>query len=470
MIEKSIHSSPRQRSPGFGCGLVNAALSLQCKATVLVVVLMLTVVGAVSGYLLRSSVKLARGHQDEHLVQLASMLGKAAAATLAAGEREALATLAEKAANGTPLLYVVFSDVEGRNLAAGEHRSVAVLSRLARDAVDRPPVLGIPMFHRRTQDGPGLLDITYPVSHRVSDNGPSGSPSTRLLGYVRTGMQANRWYQALSGKLDILIGVTILAAVIAIPLGFLLIRRIISPLEGLAEVMGEFSEGKLDIRCPVRRRDEIGRLALAFNRMADQHQRTHERIVHLNVKLEDRVAERTKQLNELASREPLTGLYNRRHFNEVLERGFSEARRYQTDLSCMMLDLDDFKAVNDDCGHHVGDEVLILTARTILAQLRSSDVAARYGGDEFIVLLPQTGAHHARILGERIGERFSREAARLVNGRRLTASMGIASLASMDAPTPAALVQAADRALYQAKAAGKSCIMVAEAAPDPTPR
>ena len=451
----------------MGRRLVDAALSLQCKATVLIAVLMLTVVGTVSGYLLRSSLKLARGHQDEQLVQLASMLGKAAAAPLAGGEREALGALADKAANGAPLLYVVFWDVDGRDLVAGEHRSVAILSQLSKKAVESQPVLGIPMFHPPAHDFPGVLDITYPVSHSVSDDGSSASRPTRLLGYVRTGMLANRWYQAFSGNLDTLIGVTILAAVIAIPLGFLLIRRIVSPLERLAEVMGEFSEGKLDIRCPVRRRDEIGRLAMAFNRMADQHQRTHERIVHLNVELEERVAERTKQLSELAAREPLTGLYNRRHFTEVLERGFSEAKRYQTDLSCIMLDLDDFKAVNDDCGHTVGDEILILTARTILAQLRSSDVAARYGGDEFIILLPQTGTHHARILSERIAEQFSREAARLVKGRRLTASLGIASLASLDAPSPAALVQAADRALYRAKAAGKSCIMEAEPAPDP---
>jgi diguanylate cyclase (GGDEF)-like protein len=226
--------------------------------------------------------------------------------------------------------------------------------------------------------------------------------------------------------------------------------------------MGEFSEGRLGIRCPVSRRDEIGRLGMAFNRMADQHQRTHEHMVRLNTELEERVAERTEQLRDLASRDPLTGLYNRRHFSEVLERGFSEALRYETDLTCIMLDLDDFKKVNDDYGHHVGDEVLTATAGTIVAQLRSSDAAARFGGDEFIALLPRTGADQARILGERIVEQFSKDTSGLVPGRRLTLSMGIASLYTLDAADSEPLVQAADHALYQAKAAGKACIITAD--------
>ena len=469
MAKTLTHSSQQHDSPGMGRRLLSAALSLQCKATVLVVMLILTVTASVAGYLLRSTVKLARGHQDEQIVQLASMLGKAAAATLASKDRQTLQGLAEKAANASPLLYVVFSDVEGRDLATAEHRSVKILQRLTNDAIERPPALGIPAFHARAVDFPALLDITYPVSLRTSDSDTPGRRATRLLGYVRTGMQANLWYRSLSSRLDLLIGVSILVAVVAIPLGFLLIRRIVSPLEGLAVVMGKFSEGKLDIRCPVRRRDEIGRLAMAFNLMADQHQHTHERIVRLNTELEERVAKRTNQLRELASRDPLTGLFNRRRFNDVLQRSFSEAARYQTDLSCIMLDLDDFKAVNDEFGHDAGDEVLLLTASTVSAQLRSSDAAARFGGDEFIILLPQTGADPARVLGERIVEQFRREAAKHARSRHLTMSMGIASALSLEASGPEALLKAADRAMYQAKAAGKNCIIVAEPVPQSTP-
>ena len=140
----------------------------------------------------------------------------------------------------------------------------------------------------------------------------------------------------------------VIAIAAVIPLGFLLIRRIVSPLATVTHAMRRFSEGRLDVRSGVRRSDEIGRLAATFNCMADQHQRTHERIVRLNADLEDRVARRTKQLRELAVREPLTGLFNRRHFNEMLAQRFSEATRYDGDLSCLMLDLDDFKSVNDE--------------------------------------------------------------------------------------------------------------------------
>ena len=445
--------------------LVDAALSLQCKATLLVAMLLLTVMAAVSGYLLRSSAKLARGHQDEEIVHLAGMLAKAAGATLASEDVDALETLGRKAANGSPLLYVAFSDIEGRILAKSEYRDIEILSRLTGEVADGPPALGIPTFLGRSENRPALLDIMYPISvSHEEEEASAGLPRTRLLGYVRMGMHANRWYEALSSKFDLIIGVSILAITVAIPLGFLLIRRIVFPLEGLALVMGKFSEGQLDIRCPVGRRDEIGRLAEAFNRMADQHQRTHEGVVRLNAELEERVNRRTMQLRDLASREPLTGLYNRRHFSEVLGRSFAEAARYETELSCIMLDLDDFKSVNDEFGHQVGDEVLVLTARTITAQLRSSDVAARFGGDEFIILLPQTGPEQARVLGERIMEQYIRQAAPRVQNRRLTMSMGIASVLSLNSPGPEPLVQAADRALYQAKTAGKSCIIVAEPA------
>jgi len=201
--------------------------------------------------------------------------------------------------------------------------------------------------------------------------------------------------------------------------------------------------------------------------MADQHQQTHERIVRLNAELEERVAYRTHQLRELASREPLTGLYNRRHFNEMLERRFSEAVRYSTDLSCLMIDLDEFKAANDAFGHQLGDELLVLTAGTIMGQLRTADLAARYGGDEFIILLPQTDAERAHVLAERMVERFSRDVAERFPNVRVSMSIGIASLQSLEPKDAESLIRYADRALYDAKKAGKNGIVTAMPATAP---
>jgi diguanylate cyclase (GGDEF)-like protein len=202
--------------------------------------------------------------------------------------------------------------------------------------------------------------------------------------------------------------------------------------------------------------------------MADQHQHTHERIIRLNVELERRVAQRTQQLRELASREPLTGLYNRRYFNETLQRRFSEALRYNADLSCIMIDLDGFKAVNDEYGHQVGDELLQLAAGTVASQLRTADVAARFGGDEFVALLPQTDAESARVLAERILEKFAQEMEERHPKVHLTMSIGIASLASLEENTPQALIRKADSMLYLAKEGGRNQIAMAEESTNPT--
>ena len=473
MVSGRSHSPAVPESSGIWQRFLDAVLSLQCKATGLVVILTLAVTAAVSGYLLRSSGELVRDQHDTYMVQVAAVLAKAAAATFASGDLTALQELATESANGAPLLYVIFSDVDGRQLAVAEHRNASLLRRLHRDSSERAPVPGLPVFRAGNDNMPVFLDITYPISIRApeavtADGSPSDSKS-ELVGYVRTGMIANSWHRTMSSKLDIVVGVGILATLAAIPLGFLLIHRIVSPLDGLAGVMLRFSRGELDVRSSVRRRDEIGRLALAFNRMADQHQHTHDRIVQLNAELEKRVAQRTQQLRELASREPLTGLYNRRYFNEMLERRFSETTRYETDLSCIMIDLDGFKAVNDVFGHHIGDELLVLTARTITDQLRSADVAARFGGDEFILLLPQTDADRARVLGERIVEQFTRSAAERFPKVDISMSMGIASLPSLDIRDAESLIRTADHAMYDAKAAGKNRVVTALTASKPAP-
>jgi len=267
-------------------------------------------------------------------------------------------------------------------------------------------------------------------------------------------MLASGWHRALASRLDLLIGVGVFVAVVAIPLGFLLIRRIVSPLEELSAVMRRFTDGDWSVRSNIHRRDEIGKLAQTFNHMADQHEEAHNRMVELHAGLEKRVEERTIQLRELAAREPLTGLYNRRHFQEVLETRFAEAVRYDTDLSCLMIDLDHFKSVNDSFGHHVGDDVLVTAARIITSQLRSSDLAARFGGDEFIVLLPQTGSDRARSLAERISSSFRAAISEKFPRARVSMGIGIASLHSMRVSDPELLIRATDRALYEAKAAG----------------
>jgi len=167
------------------------------------------------------------------------------------------------------------------------------------------------------------------------------------------------------------------------------------------------------------------------------------------------------QVEQQAITDPLTGLANRRQFFDTLEREFERAQRFGTPLSLIMLDIDDFKQMNDVRGHLAGDAVLHGTAGTIEGLIREIDLAARYGGEEFGVLLPQTNLEGAALLAERLREAVAQRVVNFgedqING--VTASFGVAS-----GPRSGAdhldLVARADAALYRAKRAGKNRVEV----------
>jgi diguanylate cyclase (GGDEF)-like protein/PAS domain S-box-containing protein len=160
----------------------------------------------------------------------------------------------------------------------------------------------------------------------------------------------------------------------------------------------------------------------------------------------------------LACTDGLTGLYNHRHFFELAEREFRAALRHERPLAFLMFDMDDFKQVNDSLGHAAGDQLLAQAARTATEQVRGSDLVARYGGDEFIILLPQTGAEQALPVAERI--RAAVAALRVGDGGNqpaITLSVGIAEL-QREPPDESVerIIQRADEALYAAKAQGRN--------------
>jgi diguanylate cyclase (GGDEF)-like protein len=168
------------------------------------------------------------------------------------------------------------------------------------------------------------------------------------------------------------------------------------------------------------------------------------------------------RVEEMAATDPLTGLYNRRHFGKVLEQLFAESQRYDQDLSCVMIDLDGFKQINDVYHNHaVGDQILTVAARIISANLRKADVAARYGGDEFILLLPHASAEEAATMVQRVRDEY-RQASSIILRRNegATMSVGIGSKRVDDPVSPEQLVASADAALYQAKNAGRNRIML----------
>lgn len=170
--------------------------------------------------------------------------------------------------------------------------------------------------------------------------------------------------------------------------------------------------------------------------------------------------ESMSKLRIMAISDPLTGLFNRRHFAEQLTRQFSEAIRYDNDLSCVMIDLDHFKEFNDTLGHQMGDKLLQTTAEEIRSSLRASDTAARYGGDEFILLLPQTNTTDTLPVLNRVREGIARQLQQeTLSGAGVTLSIGVASLKT-DIPDSAdRLVAMADKAMYSAKENGKDQIV-----------
>jgi diguanylate cyclase (GGDEF)-like protein len=159
--------------------------------------------------------------------------------------------------------------------------------------------------------------------------------------------------------------------------------------------------------------------------------------------------------------DPLTGLPNRRAFDRTMDREVERSRRAGVSLTVAVLDLDNFKRLNDTHGHPCGDEALMETARILLTGIRRYDLAARIGGEEFALVFPETGMTRAGGIMERI--LVSLRQVRLGCGKsiRLTASVGLACTKGRGERSPADLMEAADKALYQAKAEGKDRIVAA---------
>ena len=173
-------------------------------------------------------------------------------------------------------------------------------------------------------------------------------------------------------------------------------------------------------------------------------------------------------VSEQAVTDELTGLANNRAFRQVMQKEAARAERFGHELALLILDIDDFKQVNDTYGHLQGDAVLRTIAKVLTAESRGIDEPARYGGEEFVVALPETGTAGAVEVAERIRERIAEQRIPLVEGRgelHVTASLGAATMPST-ARDVASLIAAADAALYEAKRAGKNRVEVAPEAGD----
>ena len=173
-------------------------------------------------------------------------------------------------------------------------------------------------------------------------------------------------------------------------------------------------------------------------------------------------AVRIAEAERLSQTDDLTKLHNARYLRQFLLNEIRRARRYGSSVAALFLDLDDFKQINDEHGHLVGSHVLMEMAAVILSSIRDTDAVARYGGDEFVIVLPDTGTELAGQVAERIRQKILRH--NFTGGRRLqlslTASFGVAAFPK-HASSPQQLIACADTAMYEAKAANKNCVRFA---------
>jgi diguanylate cyclase (GGDEF)-like protein len=168
---------------------------------------------------------------------------------------------------------------------------------------------------------------------------------------------------------------------------------------------------------------------------------------------------RVEQMEHQAVTDQLTGLYNRRAFADMAEKEVGRARRYQRPLALILFDIDHFKQVNDTHGHLVGDQVLRILTEKVTKTTRSTDFVCRYGGEEFIVLMPEAGREEALAMAERLREMVSGITVVAPEGTlSLTISLGIAALGSAAEETLEGLINRADKAMYEAKAAGRNTV------------
>jgi diguanylate cyclase (GGDEF)-like protein len=323
------------------------------------------------------------------------------------------------------------------------------------------------------------VDVHYPGQEAINGFAPVtfNIPSLSALSFA-----GRQWYIFTSqnpaetyAPLTTLIGWTVFAGLIGVivlgGLAVLMSRQIVMPVEKLRAAANEIvfriqslhqpvsvsrerrEERKEDLREKVvspfgiSTGDEIEDLARSFSEIDRTLSRTREEL-----------SVTTRRLEEMAITDELTGLYNRHFVWQELKSEFSRTRRFRLDLSCLMIDLDHFKEVNDRYGHPAGDLILKKIASLLSENSREPDTLARFGGEEFIVILPQTDAKGAIVQAERIRMEVERHAFPIEANQslQLTISIGVASYPDERVKQFEDLVKIADDALYVSKNSGRN--------------
>jgi len=312
------------------------------------------------------------------------------------------------------------------------------------------------------------LNLSAPGDTLIAVARPIPGTSAYLLGGVARA-QAHAPLQRLAQR--------ILAANACLVLLFTLLaqrvtRQILAPVHTLSEAARRVSLGDLDVEIELpahHRGNELGLLARTFEQMLRRLRTTQREIENSNAELRES-NEELKRANEVLSQlsitDGLTKLHNHRFFQDLLAREVKRADRNAVPLALMLIDIDDFKKLNDRYGHAAGDQILANLARLLTENVRETDVLARYGGEEFVVLSPSTDLDGATVLAEKI--RLTLEQSKFTIDElpvplMLSVSIGVSQYAG----NAKRFFRVADAALYRAKDQGKNCVVSADRADDP---
>jgi two-component system, cell cycle response regulator len=251
--------------------------------------------------------------------------------------------------------------------------------------------------------------------------------------------QAMRWIIAI---------IFVIATSLALLSGVRLSRSILRPMQMLLKGLNSLGEGDLTVQIELDSQDEFAQLATAINGMAAK------------------LAQSQVALIAMATQDELTGVFNRREFNRLLNIELERSRRDGRPVSMVMVDIDHFKSINDTYGHQSGDDALRWISALLKREVRPGDIVARYGGEEFAMILPNTSLMDAFAVAERIRQQINAELVPIQNQQviAVTASLGCATFPQM-ADSEDQLMSAADKALYVAKESGRNRVCLAEVDP-----
>jgi diguanylate cyclase (GGDEF)-like protein len=253
-----------------------------------------------------------------------------------------------------------------------------------------------------------------------------------------------------------LIAVSTASALAFVAMALFIARSISRPVLGLAEAAGKIAARNYSVRVKLEGGDEMELLGRAFNQMADDIQAFTGNLERLVAERTEALEQKIRQVEELSATDPLTGIFNRKRLNEELAIEIERVKRYAGFMALIMFDIDHFKEINDAHGHAVGDSVLVELVSVVKGLIRRADVFSRWGGEEFLILLPETDLEGAQKMAEKL--RVSIETNKFTGVPIVTCSFGVAAFTEIDDEDT--LLKRADDALYDAKNSGRNRVAV----------